>query len=57
MHYTHGFVSHRNHYDLNTWTLLDVSDFQAAYRMTLMYLELDHERALELDSFNANCKK
>lgn len=50
-------ISRRNHYDLNTWTLLDVGDFQAAFRMTLMYLELDHERAQDLDEFNANCKK
>lgn len=48
---------YRNHYDLHTWALLDVKDFQAAFRMTLMYLELDHEQALELDEFNSNCKK
>lgn len=49
--------SHRNHYDTNCWTLQNVGDFQAAFRMTLLYLELDHEQALDQGEFNPNGKK
>lgn len=35
---------HLNHYDLCTWNLLNVAEFQGAFRSTLLYLELSLDK-------------
>ncbi|XP_055382064.1 calcineurin-binding protein cabin-1-like [Condylostylus longicornis] len=36
-----------NHYDLQTWNLLSNDDFNASFRMALLYLEIDIEKQIE----------
>lgn len=50
--YTKLFVSHLNHLSLPTWNLLNESEFQAVFRMTLFYLELSHEEMLKTVELN-----
>lgn len=53
--YINLFVNYLNHQCLPTWNLLDESEFQAVFRMTIFYLELSHERMLK--SVELNVKK
>lgn len=44
--FTNESIFYRNHFDICTWNLLDKSDFNAAFRMALFYLELFHDQCM-----------
>lgn len=37
----------RNHWNVETWNQLKRSDFQAIFQITLFYLELFHDKAMQ----------
>ncbi|XP_031617058.1 calcineurin-binding protein cabin-1-like isoform X2 [Contarinia nasturtii] len=41
------FPNYLNHHSLSTWNLYNENDFQAAFRITLFYLELRQEQSLK----------